>query len=272
MGKYDLQLICASRIRMGKNRISVNLTITWLLVPDRLLFLFLRLLVSWDYYADQSLEFTKNDTKNKKTSTEWQFCRQKCLFDEKGQRKMARQVKAERKAMVPEITSLHNCGEQKNISACSRHQTMRQMGYISTNHVGFLSSQPRTEIWCCSGQNSPKLDSWRLKNVTCNMDATAYLNIAADHLHSFMATIYPSSNGYLKHDNALCQKAKFISNMTMSSMYLKCLPSHQHLWDVAELEISTMNVRVKHLEKNCDALANFSYILWSPCNEKLTLI
>ena len=40
------------------------------------------------------------------------------------------------------------------------------------------------------------------------LNATAYLSIVADHVHPFMATMYPSSNGYFQHDNALCHRAK----------------------------------------------------------------
>ncbi len=28
------------------------------------------------------------------------------------------------------------------------------------------------------------------------LNATAYLSIVADHVHAFMTTVYPSSNGY----------------------------------------------------------------------------
>ena len=39
-------------------------------------------------------------------------------------------------------------------------------------------------------------------------NAITYLNIVADHEHLFMATMYPSSNGYFQHDNAPCHKEK----------------------------------------------------------------
>jgi len=34
------------------------------------------------------------------------------------------------------------------------------------------------------------------------LNATAYLSIVFDHVHPFMATIYPSSDGYFQQDNA----------------------------------------------------------------------
>ncbi len=41
---------------------------------------------------------------------------------------------------------------------------------------------------------------------------TAYLNIVADHVHPFMTTVYPSSDGYFQQDNAPCHKDQIISD------------------------------------------------------------
>jgi len=42
------------------------------------------------------------------------------------------------------------------------------------------------------------------------LNATAYLSIVSDHVHPFMATMFPS--GYFQQDNAPCHKARIISN------------------------------------------------------------
>uniref|UniRef100_A0AAY5LA27 Transposase Tc1-like domain-containing protein n=1 Tax=Esox lucius TaxID=8010 RepID=A0AAY5LA27_ESOLU len=39
------------------------------------------------------------------------------------------------------------------------------------------------------------------------LNATAYLCIVSDHVHPFMTTLYPSSDGYFQQDNAPCHKA-----------------------------------------------------------------
>ncbi len=44
------------------------------------------------------------------------------------------------------------------------------------------------------------------------LNATAYLNIVTDHVHPFMTTVYPSSDGYFQQDNAPCHKAQIISD------------------------------------------------------------
>ncbi len=49
------------------------------------------------------------------------------------------------------------------------------------------------------------------------LNATAFLSIVADHVHPFMITVYPSSDGYFQQDN-------------------------EHLWDVVEREIRIMDV------------------------------
>ncbi len=43
-------------------------------------------------------------------------------------------------------------------------------------------------------------------------NTTAYLSIVADHVHPFMTTVYPSSDGYFQQDNAACHKAQIISD------------------------------------------------------------
>ncbi len=45
-----------------------------------------------------------------------------------------------------------------------------------------------------------------------HLNTTAYLSIVADHVHPFMTTVYPSSDGYFQQDNAPCHKAQIISD------------------------------------------------------------
>ncbi len=46
--------------------------------------------------------------------------------------------------------------------------------------------------------------------IEYSLYATAYLSIVADHVHHFMTTVYPSSDGYFQQDNAPCHKAQII--------------------------------------------------------------
>ncbi len=61
------------------------------------------------------------------------------------------------------------------------------------------------------------------------LNATDYLSIVADHVHPFMTTVYPSSDGYFQQDNVTKLKSSQTGflNMTMSSLYSNGLHSHQ---------------------------------------------
>ncbi len=61
------------------------------------------------------------------------------------------------------------------------------------------------------------------------LNASAYLSIVADHVHPFMTTVYPSSDGYFQQDNVTKLKSSQTGflNMTMSSLYSNGLHSHQ---------------------------------------------
>ncbi len=42
------------------------------------------------------------------------------------------------------------------------------------------------------------------------LNATAYLSIVADHIHPFINTVYPSSDGYFQQDNAPSQSSNHL--------------------------------------------------------------
>ncbi len=60
------------------------------------------------------------------------------------------------------------------------------------------------------------------------LNTTAYLSIVAEHVHPFMTTVYPSSDGYFQQNNATCHKAQIISDwfleLVMELILLKCPP------------------------------------------------
>ncbi len=85
------------------------------------------------------------------------------------------------------------------------------------------------------------------------LNATAYPSVVADHVHPFMTTVYPSSDGSFQQDNAPCHKAQIISDWFLEHdnefTLLKWPPQSpdinpiEHLWDVVEREIRIMELR-----------------------------
>ena len=80
-----------------------------------------------------------------KISSEWQLCGRKCLVDVRGQRRMGRLVRDDRKATVTQITTRYNQGMQNTISERTTHRTLKQMGYSSRrpHWVPLLSAKNR---------------------------------------------------------------------------------------------------------------------------------
>ncbi len=96
------------------------------------------------------------------------------------------------------------------------------------------------------------------------LNTTAYLSIVADHVHPFMTTVCPASDGYFQQDNAPCHKAQIISDWFLEYdnefTLLKWPPQSpdlnqiKHLWDVVEREIRIMDVQPTNLQQLCDAI------------------
>ena len=95
------------------------------------------------------------------------------------------------------------------------------------------------------------------------VNATACLSIVADHVHPFMTTVYPSSDGYFQQDNAPCHKTRIISDWFLEHdnefTVLKCPPQSpdlspiEHLRHVVEREIRIMDVQPTNLKQLRDA-------------------
>ncbi|KAK0143182.1 Transposable element Tcb2 transposase [Merluccius polli] len=104
--------------------------------------------------------------------------------------------------------------------------------------------------------------------------ATDYLSIVADHVHPFMTTVYPSSDGYFQQDNAPCHKARIISDWFLehdNEFTVLKWPSQspdlnpiEHLWDVVEREIRIMDVQPTNLQQLRDAIMS----IWTKLSEE----
>ncbi len=118
----------------------------WLLVPDGLVWSFQKLLIYWDFHTQPSLGFYREWSEKEKISSERQLCGRKCLVEVRGQRRMGRLVRDDRKTTLTQINTRYNQGMQNTISEHTTHRTLKQMGYSlrRSHRVPLLSAKNRT--------------------------------------------------------------------------------------------------------------------------------
>ncbi len=77
--------------------------------------------------------------------SEQQFCGRKCLVDVRGQRRMGKLVRDDRKTTVTQITTRYNQGMKNSISEHTTRWALKQMGYSSRkpHWALFLSAKNR---------------------------------------------------------------------------------------------------------------------------------
>ncbi len=101
-----------------------------------------------------------------KISSEQQLCGRKCLVDVRGQRRMGRLVRDDRKATVTQITTRYNQDMQNTISEHTTRRTLKQMCYSSRrpHPVLLLSAKNRTRrIQFTQAHQNRTIEDW--KNV-----------------------------------------------------------------------------------------------------------
>ncbi len=88
------------------------------------------------------------------------------------------------------------------------HESMDPSCLVSTVQAGAGADGGGVIVWgIFSGHTLGSLEP-----IEHRLNATIYLIIVADHVHPFMTTVNPSSDGYFQQDNAPCHKAQIISD------------------------------------------------------------
>ncbi len=103
-------------------------------------------------------------SEKEKISSEWQLCRRKCLVDVRGQRRMGRLVRDDRKATVTQITTHYNQGMQNTISECTTRRTLKQMDNSSRrpHRVPLLSAKNRKRgLQFAQAQLNRTIEDWK---------------------------------------------------------------------------------------------------------------
>ncbi len=110
-------------------------------------------------------------SEKEKISSERQLCGRKCL-EVRGQRRMGRLVRDDRKATVTQITTRYNQVMQNTISERSTRRTLKQMGYSSRrpHRVPLLSAKNRKRrLQFAQAQQNWTIENW--KNVAWSVES-----------------------------------------------------------------------------------------------------
>ncbi len=86
-------------------------------------------------------------SEKEKISSEQQLCGRKCLVDVRGQRRMGRLVRDDRKATVTQMTTRYNQGIRNTISERTTRRTLKQMGYSSRRLHRVPLRLPKNRKW-----------------------------------------------------------------------------------------------------------------------------
>ncbi len=168
-----------------------------LLVPDCLVWVFQKLLSYWDYHAQPSLWFTENALEKQKISSEWQLCGWRCLVDVRGQRRIGRLVKDDRKATITQITTRYNQDMQNTIPERTTRQTLKQMGYSSTrlDLVPLLSAKNRKRrLQFAQDHQNWTIEDWKTLPGLMSLDFCCYIQMVGSEfaVKNMKAWIHPS--------------------------------------------------------------------------------
>ncbi len=105
-------------------------------------------------------------SEKEKISSDRPLCEWKCLVDVRGQRRMGRLVRDDRKTTVTQITTRYNQGMKNTISEHTTHRTLKQMDSSSRrpHRVPLLSDKNRKRrIQFTQDHHNWTIEDW--KNV-----------------------------------------------------------------------------------------------------------
>ncbi len=138
----------------------------WLLVPDGLVWLSISNTADllWSSLTTISRVYREWSEKEK-ISSEWELCGRKCLVDVRGQRRMGRLVRDDRKATVTQITTPYNQGVQNTISEHTTRRTLKQMCYSSRRPHRVRSYKLRTGNGGYNSHRLTKIGHYNIGNM-----------------------------------------------------------------------------------------------------------
>ena len=109
--------------------------------------------------------------------------------------------------------------------------------------------------------------------VKQTLNATEYLNIIADQLHSYMASVFRTRNEMFQQDNAPCHKARIVlewfyehdTEFQLMSQLPGSLDRNptEHIWNVMERQLKIQIPTSRNISDSLDRCLNILYNLSS---------
>ncbi len=164
----------------------MTLNVEWLLVLDGLIRVYKKTADLLRFSPTTISRVYREWSEKEKISSERQLCGRKCLVDVRGQRRMGRLVRDDRKITVTQITTRYNQGMQNTISEHTTHRTLKQMGYSSrTPHrVPLLSAKNRKQrLQFAQAQQNWTIEDW--KNVAWSDESRFLLRYSDGRVRIF---------------------------------------------------------------------------------------
>ena len=103
-------------------------------------------------------------------------------------------------------------------------------------------------------------------HVDVNVTRVTYLNIVADQVHPFTAMVFPDGSGLFQQDNAPCHTAHIVREWFEEHYEVFMVlywPSNspdlnpiEHLWDVLDQQVRSMEAPPRNLQDLKDLLTN----------------
>ncbi len=124
-------------------------------------------------------------SEKEKISSEWQLCGWKYLVDVRGQRRMDRLGRDDRKTTVTQITTRYNQDLQNTISEHTTRQTLKQMSSSSRrpHRVPLLSDKTRTRrIQFTQDHQNWTIEDWKTLPGLMSLDFCCDIQISGQNL------------------------------------------------------------------------------------------
>ncbi len=201
----------------------------WLLVPDCLVWVFGRMgRLIWD---DRKATVTQ-------ITTRYNQGMQNTISEHTIRQTLKQMGYSSRRPHRAPLLSAKNRKWRLQFSQAHQNWTIedwKNVAWSEESRFLLRHSDDRVRIWCKEHESIDlsclvsmvQAGGVMVWGIFSCLNATANMSIVAVHVHPFMITLYPSSDGYFQQDHAPCHKAQIISNMTMSSLYSNGRHSHQ---------------------------------------------